>query len=135
MQRLGLGLLRIEETKERIEETKERAVRMGRYRSRSYSPVRRKRYDEPRERHSSRRSVRDRRSPGPTGLLVRNISLNSRFVSYLLLFHRSLCALYLYYFELIKLYTHIVLFPIYMESYTELNLDVFIKLLPECLSC
>ncbi|KAL8121658.1 hypothetical protein AgCh_018406 [Apium graveolens] len=44
---------------------------MGRYRSRSrsYSPVRRKRYDDPRH---------HRRSPGPTGLLVRNISLSAR---------------------------------------------------------
>ncbi|CAK9161904.1 unnamed protein product [Ilex paraguariensis] len=48
---------------------------MGRYRSRSrsYSPVRRKRYDDPRE-----RPRRDRRSPAPSGLLVRNISLNAR---------------------------------------------------------
>ncbi|CAK9156634.1 unnamed protein product [Ilex paraguariensis] len=48
---------------------------MGRYRSRSrsYSPRRRKRYDDPRE-----RSRRDRRSPAPSGLLVRNISLNAR---------------------------------------------------------
>lgn len=50
---------------------------MGRYRSRSrsYSPVRRKRYDDPRD---HRRHIRDRRSPGPTGLLVRNISLTAR---------------------------------------------------------
>ncbi|KAA8536918.1 hypothetical protein F0562_029396 [Nyssa sinensis] len=48
---------------------------MGRYRSRSrsYSP-RRSRYDEPRD----RRSYRDHRSPAPSGLLVRNISLNAR---------------------------------------------------------
>ncbi|KAJ8565925.1 hypothetical protein K7X08_008501 [Anisodus acutangulus] len=53
---------------------------MGRYRSRSrspsrgYSPVRRKRYDEPRHRRRD-----DRRSPGqPSGLLVRNISLSAR---------------------------------------------------------
>lgn len=47
---------------------------MGRYRSRSrsYSPVRRKRYDEPRDRR------RDRPSPEPSGLLVRNISLSAR---------------------------------------------------------
>ncbi|CAN4113548.1 unnamed protein product [Withania somnifera] len=47
---------------------------MGRYRSRSrsYSPVRRKRYDEARDRR------RDRRSPEPCGLLVRNISLSAR---------------------------------------------------------
>lgn len=50
---------------------------MGRYRSRSrsYSPVQRKRYDDPRDRN---RSYRDRRSPGPSGLLVRNISLDAR---------------------------------------------------------
>lgn len=54
---------------------------MGRYSSRSrspsrsYSPVRRKRYDEPRDRR------RDRRSPGPCGLLVRNISLSARYES------------------------------------------------------
>ncbi|KAM3323807.1 serine/arginine-rich SC35-like splicing factor SCL28 isoform X1 [Capsicum chacoense] len=51
---------------------------MGRYRSRSrsrsrsYSPVRRKRYDEPRHRRGGRRS------PEPSGLLVRNIALSSR---------------------------------------------------------
>ncbi|XP_047264307.1 serine/arginine-rich SC35-like splicing factor SCL28 isoform X2 [Capsicum annuum] len=51
---------------------------MGRYRSRSrsrsrsYSPVRRKRYDEPRYRRGGRRS------PEPSGLLVRNIALSSR---------------------------------------------------------
>ncbi|GFY85205.1 SC35-like splicing factor 28 [Actinidia rufa] len=53
---------------------------MGRYRSRSrsrsrsYSPKRGKRYDDPRD----SRSRRDRRSPAPTGLLVRNISLDAR---------------------------------------------------------
>ncbi|XP_028110757.1 serine/arginine-rich SC35-like splicing factor SCL28 isoform X2 [Camellia sinensis] len=49
---------------------------MGRYRSRSrsYSPRRGKRYDDPRE----SRSRRDRRSPAPSGLLVRNISLDAR---------------------------------------------------------
>ncbi|KAL6970333.1 Serine/arginine-rich SC35-like splicing factor scl28 [Sarracenia purpurea var. burkii] len=49
---------------------------MGRYRSRSrsYSPRRRKRYDDPRD----SRSRRDRRSPAPSGLLVRNISLDAR---------------------------------------------------------
>ncbi|KAA8548537.1 hypothetical protein F0562_000196 [Nyssa sinensis] len=46
---------------------------MGRYRSRS-PPLRRKQYDDPRD----SRSRRDRRSPGPTGLLVRNISLDAR---------------------------------------------------------
>ncbi|XP_009610113.1 serine/arginine-rich SC35-like splicing factor SCL28 [Nicotiana tomentosiformis] len=47
---------------------------MGRHRSRSrsYSPVRRKRHDEPRDRRH------DRRSPAPSGLLVRNISLSAR---------------------------------------------------------
>ncbi|KAH6776958.1 SC35-like splicing factor 28 [Perilla frutescens var. frutescens] len=44
----------------------------SRSRSRSHSPARRKLYDEPRERR------RDRRSPAPSGLLVRNISLSSR---------------------------------------------------------
>ncbi|XP_052207144.1 serine/arginine-rich SC35-like splicing factor SCL28 [Diospyros lotus] len=50
---------------------------MGRYRSRSrsYSPRRGKRYDDPRD---SGRSRRDRRSPAPSGLLVRNISLDAR---------------------------------------------------------
>ncbi|XAR54573.1 hypothetical protein NMG60_11029774 [Bertholletia excelsa] len=49
---------------------------MGRYRSRSrsYSPRRSKRYDDPRD----SRSRRDRRSPAPSGLLVRNISLDAR---------------------------------------------------------
>ncbi|OVA04391.1 hypothetical protein BVC80_1395g109 [Macleaya cordata] len=62
---------------------------MGRYRSRSRSysppprrsrsPPRRKRYDDPRDRYrGSSRSYRDRRSSGPTGLLVRNISLDAR---------------------------------------------------------
>ncbi|XXG80724.1 hypothetical protein AAC387_Pa09g1522 [Persea americana] len=64
---------------------------MGRYRSgsrsrsRSYSPrrisrspPRRKRYDDPRDRYrGGPRSFRDRRSP-PSGLLVRNISLDAR---------------------------------------------------------
>ncbi|XP_006356992.1 serine/arginine-rich SC35-like splicing factor SCL28 [Solanum tuberosum] len=51
---------------------------MGRYRSRSRSlsrscsPVRHKRHDEPRDRR------RERRSPGPSGLLVRNIPLSAR---------------------------------------------------------
>nr|GMD70596.1 serine/arginine-rich SC35-like splicing factor SCL28 [Ipomoea batatas]GMD72668.1 serine/arginine-rich SC35-like splicing factor SCL28 [Ipomoea batatas] len=47
---------------------------MGRYRSRSrsYSPVRNNRYDDRRDRRG------DRRSPAPSGLLVRNISLKSR---------------------------------------------------------
>ncbi|XP_068664066.1 serine/arginine-rich SC35-like splicing factor SCL28 isoform X2 [Aristolochia californica] len=60
---------------------------MGRYRSRSRSlsprlpsrsPSRRKRFDEPRDRHRGGRSHRDIRSSGPTGLLVRNISLDAR---------------------------------------------------------
>ncbi|RZC52431.1 hypothetical protein C5167_020865 [Papaver somniferum] len=60
---------------------------MGRYRSRSRScsPRRRKRYDDPQDRrrdHRDSRSYRgggDRRSSsGPTGLLVRNISLDAR---------------------------------------------------------
>ncbi|XP_051129954.1 serine/arginine-rich SC35-like splicing factor SCL28 [Andrographis paniculata] len=47
---------------------------MGRHRSRSRSrsPARRKRYDDPRDRRH------DRRSPAPSGLLVRNISLSAR---------------------------------------------------------
>ncbi|XP_073046979.1 serine/arginine-rich SC35-like splicing factor SCL28 [Primulina eburnea] len=46
---------------------------MPRYRSRSRSPVRRsKHYDDPRDRR------RERRSPAPSGLLVRNISLSAR---------------------------------------------------------
>ncbi|KAI4345508.1 hypothetical protein L6164_012624 [Bauhinia variegata] len=58
-----------------------------RSRSRSYSPHRRsrtpprgrKRYDdEPRDRYRDSRSYRDRRSPGPCGLLVRNLPLNAR---------------------------------------------------------
>ncbi|WRX21408.1 RNA recognition motif domain - like 10 [Theobroma cacao] len=59
---------------------------MGRYRSRSrsYSPRRRsrtptrgrKKYeDDPRDRH---RSHRDRRSPAPSGLLIRNLPLDAR---------------------------------------------------------
>ncbi|XP_068660787.1 serine/arginine-rich SC35-like splicing factor SCL28 isoform X2 [Aristolochia californica] len=60
---------------------------MGRYRSRSRShsprrssrsPSRRKRYDDPRERYRGGRSHREKRSSGPTGLLVRNISLDAR---------------------------------------------------------
>ncbi|XP_057959871.1 serine/arginine-rich SC35-like splicing factor SCL28 [Malania oleifera] len=64
---------------------------MGRYRSRSRSrsysprrsrsPYRRKRYDDPRDRYryrDSRSSYRDRRSSPPSGLLVRNISLDAR---------------------------------------------------------
>ncbi|KAL3508023.1 hypothetical protein ACH5RR_033405 [Cinchona calisaya] len=48
---------------------------MGRYRSRSrsYSPVRRKRYDDPDDRSRERRS-----SSAPSGLLIRNISLKAR---------------------------------------------------------
>ncbi|CAK8563611.1 unnamed protein product [Lathyrus sativus] len=59
---------------------------MGRYRSRSrsYSPRRRsrtpprgrKRYDD--DRHPDTRSRRDRRSPLPSGLLVRNLPLDAR---------------------------------------------------------
>ncbi|XP_073131985.1 serine/arginine-rich SC35-like splicing factor SCL28 [Henckelia pumila] len=46
---------------------------MPRYRSRSRSPVRRsKHYDDPRDRR------RERHSPAPSGLLVRNISLSAR---------------------------------------------------------
>ncbi|XP_073276208.1 serine/arginine-rich SC35-like splicing factor SCL28 isoform X3 [Primulina huaijiensis] len=46
---------------------------MPRYRSRSRSPVRRsKHYDDPRDHR------RERRSPAPSGLLVRNISLSAR---------------------------------------------------------
>ncbi|XP_040373919.1 serine/arginine-rich SC35-like splicing factor SCL28 isoform X2 [Rosa chinensis] len=68
---------------------------MARYRSRSrslsrsYSPPRRrsrtpprgrKRYDddEPRDRYRDSRSYRDRRSPAPSGLLVRNLPLDAR---------------------------------------------------------
>ncbi|CAN6551461.1 unnamed protein product [Malus baccata var. baccata] len=58
-----------------------------RSRSRSYSPRRRsrtpprgrKRYDdEPRDRHRDSRSHRDRSSPAPSGLLVRNLPLDAR---------------------------------------------------------
>ncbi|XP_065863526.1 serine/arginine-rich SC35-like splicing factor SCL28 [Euphorbia lathyris] len=64
---------------------------MARYRSRSrsYSPRRRSRtpprgrkhyYDDedPRDRHRDTRSYRDRRSPAPSGLLVRNLPLDAR---------------------------------------------------------
>ncbi|XP_021808614.1 serine/arginine-rich SC35-like splicing factor SCL28 isoform X2 [Prunus avium] len=62
---------------------------MARYRSRSrsYSPRRRsrtpprgrKRYDDdPRDRYRESRSYRDRRSPAPSGLLVRNLPLDAR---------------------------------------------------------
>ncbi|KAL8109413.1 serine/arginine-rich SC35-like splicing factor SCL30A isoform X2 [Apium graveolens] len=60
---------------------------MGRYRerSRSYSPKRTHRDHDDRSHrdyddrsHRDRRPVRDRRSPGPSGLLVRNISLTAR---------------------------------------------------------
>lgn len=55
---------------------------MGRYRSRSprrsRTPTRLRRYDDPRERYRAGRSNRDRRSPAPSGLLVRNISLDAR---------------------------------------------------------
>ncbi|KAH0435955.1 hypothetical protein IEQ34_026503 [Dendrobium chrysotoxum] len=58
----------------------------NRSRSRSYSPrrnsrspPRRKRYDDPRDRYrgGSSRGFRDRRGP-PSGLLIRNISLDAR---------------------------------------------------------
>ncbi|KAK1291357.1 hypothetical protein QJS10_CPB17g01936 [Acorus calamus] len=66
---------------------------MGRYRSRSRSysprrsrsrsPPRRKRYDDPHDRsRGSRSSYRDHRSSGPSGLLVRNISLDARSDGY-----------------------------------------------------
>uniref|UniRef100_A0A2N9EGZ9 RRM domain-containing protein n=1 Tax=Fagus sylvatica TaxID=28930 RepID=A0A2N9EGZ9_FAGSY len=62
---------------------------MARYRSRSrsYSPRRRsrtpprgrKRYEEePRDRYHDSKSYRDRRSPAPSGLLVRNLPLDAR---------------------------------------------------------
>ncbi|XP_062176427.1 serine/arginine-rich SC35-like splicing factor SCL28 isoform X2 [Alnus glutinosa] len=62
---------------------------MARYRSRSRSrsprrrsrtpPRGRKRYDdEPRDRYREGRSYKDRRSPAPSGLLVRNLPLNAR---------------------------------------------------------
>eukprot|EP00262_Sarcandra_glabra_P005895 TRINITY_DN17833_c0_g2_i2.p1 TRINITY_DN17833_c0_g2~~TRINITY_DN17833_c0_g2_i2.p1 ORF type:complete len:236 (-),score=19.56 TRINITY_DN17833_c0_g2_i2:138-845(-) len=65
---------------------------MARYRSRSRSysprrisrsppppPPRRKRYDDPRERYrGARPPIRDRRSSAPSGLLIRNISLDAR---------------------------------------------------------
>lgn len=63
---------------------------MARYRSRSrsYSPRRRsrtpprgrKRYVD--DRHADSRSHRDRRSPLPSGLLVRNLPLDARFACY-----------------------------------------------------
>lgn len=65
---------------------------MGRYRSRSRSysphrrsrsPSRRKRYDDPRDRYRGGRSFNDRRSDAPSGLLVRNISLDARSVPFL----------------------------------------------------
>lgn len=76
---------------------------MGRYRerSRSYSPKRSHRdYDDRSHRdrddrshrdyddrsHRDRRPVRDRRSPGPSGLLVRNISLTARSISLLIIY-------------------------------------------------
>ncbi|GLT59667.1 hypothetical protein SLA2020_324750 [Shorea laevis] len=60
---------------------------MARYRSPSYSPRRRsrtpprgrKQYDDvPRDRYHDARSRRDRRSPAPSGLLVRNLPLDAR---------------------------------------------------------
>ncbi|CAD5172363.1 unnamed protein product, partial [Musa acuminata subsp. malaccensis] len=64
---------------------------MGRHRSRSVSPrrfsrspPRRKRYDDPRERFrgggggGGGRDYRDRRSSGPSGLLIRNVALDAR---------------------------------------------------------
>lgn len=69
-------------------------TKMARYRSRSrsYSPRRRssrtpprgrKRYDDepPRDRYRDSRSHRDRRSPAPSGLLVRNLPLDARSLS------------------------------------------------------
>ncbi|KAJ0975660.1 hypothetical protein J5N97_017625 [Dioscorea zingiberensis] len=59
----------------------------SRSRSRSYSPrrysrspPRRKRYDDPRDRYRSggARGYRDRRPSAPSGLLIRNISLDAR---------------------------------------------------------
>ncbi|KAB5537430.1 hypothetical protein DKX38_014963 [Salix brachista] len=58
---------------------------MSRYRSRSYSPGRRsrtpprarKRYDDE-DRHRDNRSYRDRRSSAPSGLLIRNLTLDAR---------------------------------------------------------
>lgn len=52
-------------------------------RSRRYTPSpppRSKRYDDPRDMYRHR-SARDRRSPVPSGLLVRNISLDARYPS------------------------------------------------------
>ncbi|XP_059632637.1 serine/arginine-rich SC35-like splicing factor SCL28 [Cornus florida] len=87
---LGLGFIwsqgfqfPLEIKVERDREREERGVGMGRYRSRSRSysprrgrsPPRRKQYDEP---PRDTRSRRDRRSPAPSGLLVRNISLDAR---------------------------------------------------------
>uniref|UniRef100_A0A1D1ZAZ6 Serine/arginine-rich splicing factor 10 n=1 Tax=Anthurium amnicola TaxID=1678845 RepID=A0A1D1ZAZ6_9ARAE len=60
---------------------------MGRYRSRSRSysprrfsrsPPRRKHYDDPRDRYRGGRPFRDRRSSGPSGLLIRNLPLDAR---------------------------------------------------------
>ncbi|XP_076955597.1 serine/arginine-rich SC35-like splicing factor SCL30A [Bidens hawaiensis] len=53
-----------------------RHERYGRSRSRSYSPPPRRRYDDQRVRRYD--DHRHRRSPPPSGLLVRNISLDSR---------------------------------------------------------
>jgi FUS-interacting serine-arginine-rich protein 1 len=50
----------------------------NRDRSRSYSPRRRTRTPPPRRRYDEPRYHERRRSPGPTGLLVRNISLDAR---------------------------------------------------------
>lgn len=62
---------------------------MARYRSRSRSysprrsrtPPRRRRFD---DRSRPSRSYRDRRSPAPSGLLVRNIALDARSLMFLL---------------------------------------------------
>ncbi|KAK9933629.1 hypothetical protein M0R45_020817 [Rubus argutus] len=68
--------------------TRYRSRSRSRSRSPSYSPRRRsrtpprgrKRYDddEPRDRYRDSRSYRDRRSPAPSGLLVRNLPLDAR---------------------------------------------------------
>ncbi|RWV88592.1 hypothetical protein GW17_00049310 [Ensete ventricosum] len=85
---------------------------MGRHRSRSVSPQRfsrspprRKRYDDPRDRfrgggggRGGGREYRDRRSSGPSGLLIRNVALDARslasFTHLLVIgsFRRILCV-------------------------------------------
>lgn len=88
---LGLGFLIVSLEKKILLKASVEIVdtaRMGRYRSRSrsYSPRRRsrsppprgrtKRYDD--DRYGDSRSYRDRRSPLPSGLLVRNLPLDAR---------------------------------------------------------